>query len=863
MLYDESSALFVLGSLCNDTSLLDEKHPLSKYDFRCKEFDKIIFVVIKTLKERGAKSLNEEDFVEFLKNYPAQYAIFEDNDGITFIETIKKMKKEESYDVYYDIVRKFSLLSMYKDKKFDISMFYNEDIDSAKAFEELSKHSIKDIIEYYEGQIAEIKREFNVKNNAEEYKAGSDFAETKREFMEEPLMGASFQSPYMNSIFRGMYGFLLRGAKSGGGKAQPVDTMIPTPIGYRRLGDIKVGDYVYDRLGKPTKVLGVFPQGMLDCYTVTLADGRTTQCNNEHLWSYYSISSHKKENRNKLITKTLEEIMQLSNNVYIPINKAIEYDEKQYNIDPYVIGSFIGNGCCTNRILTLSSNDEEQVSNVAKLLNSDYVKNENNYNWFFIDNKTEDNKFNRIYIQTKSLFGNYENEICVCSYQKKIPNEYKYGSIAQRFSLIQGLMDTDGSICIDDGRYNVTYTTTSFELAKDIAEVIRSLGYTCSIRESNRVKNGVEQRTCYTLHMFIANSEKEKFFRLSRKLNRAKEAVNFNKKRDYNRIGIKKIVKEDYQKEMVCIYVDNEEHLYLTNDFIVTHNTTTSIGDLCKTTIKEYYDPKLKKWVKNKSRIGAGLFINTEMDLRREVDPMIIAWISNVSRSHIMDGRYVDDEEERVDYANQILIDSELYIVDDPEFTTKSLQETISDYVLNKKVKNICFDYVQNNGFVAKEISSETKVPQREDMVLLTLTDRLKQAQRKYGVGLISSCQTNGNEDNFAYPNESCLAGGKSQIRKTDGTYIMLEPTNKELEQTKPIFDKIAKGNFGIEQPNNVIHIIKGRASKYPKHMKIFQYIDLGTCRTYDLYCTDKNNCPINVDKLIIEEEKIEESDFI
>lgn len=855
LLYDESSALFVLGSLCNDTSLLDEKHPLSKYDFRCKEFDKIIFVVIKTLKERGAKSLSEEDFVEFLKNYPAQYEIFNDNDGVIFIDTIKKMNKEESYDVYYDIVRKFSLLSMYKDKKFDISMFYNEDIDSAKAFEELNKHSIKDIIEYYEGQIAEIKREFNVKNNAEEYKAGTDFAETKKEFMEEPLLGASFQSPYMNSIFRGMYGFLLRVAKSGGGKAQPVDTIIPTPIGYRRLGDIKVGDYVYDRLGKPTKVLGVFPQGMLDCYTVTLADGRSTQCNNEHLWSYYNVSSHKKENRNKLITKTLGEIMQLSNNVYIPINKAIEYDEKQYNIDPYVIGSFIGNGCCKERILTLSSNDEEQVSNVAKLLNSNYVKSEYNYNWFFIDNKTEDNKFNRIYIQTKSLFSNYENEICVYSYEKRIPNEYKYGSIEQRFSLIQGLMDTDGSICIDDGRYNVTYTTTSFELAKDVAEVVRSLGYICSIRKNDRVKNGVGQRTCYILHISVDNSEKQKFFRLSRKLNVAKEAVNFNKKRDYNRIGIRKIVKEDYQKEMVCIYVDNEEHLYLTNDFIVTHNTTTSVGDLCKTTIKEYYDPKLKQWVKNKSRVGAGLFINTEMDLRREVDPMIIAWISNVSRSHIMDGRYEGDEEERVDYATKVLLDSELYIVDDPEFTTKSLQETIADYVLNKNIKNICFDYVQNNGFVAKEISNETKVPQREDMVLLTLTDRLKQAQRKYGVGLISSCQTNGNENNLAYPNESCLAGGKSQIRKTDGTYIMLEPTNKELEQTKPIFDKIARGNFGIEQPNNVVHIIKGRASKYPKHMKIFQYIDLGTCRTYDLFCTDKNNCPINVDKLIIEEE--------
>ena len=73
---------------------------------------------------------------------------------------------------------------------------------------------------------------------------------------------------------------------SGGGKAQPVDTVIPTPDGNKRLGDIKVGDYVFDRMGKPTEVLGVFPQGTQEVFKVTLRDGRSTLCNNEHLWSY-------------------------------------------------------------------------------------------------------------------------------------------------------------------------------------------------------------------------------------------------------------------------------------------------------------------------------------------------------------------------------------------------------------------------------------------------------------------------------------------------------------------------------------------------------------------------------------------------
>ena len=80
--------------------------------------------------------------------------------------------------------------------------------------------------------------------------------------------------------------FEISGA-AGTGKAQPLDTVIPTPDGNKLLGDLKVGDYVFNRYGKPVEILGVFDQGELDAFEVTLDDGRSTICNNEHLWSYY------------------------------------------------------------------------------------------------------------------------------------------------------------------------------------------------------------------------------------------------------------------------------------------------------------------------------------------------------------------------------------------------------------------------------------------------------------------------------------------------------------------------------------------------------------------------------------------------
>lgn len=375
--------------------------------------------------------------------------------------------------------------------------------------------------------------------------------------------------------------FAVISGYAGSGKAQPNDTVIPTPDGYKTIGELKIGDYVFDRKGQPTKVIGVYPQGKLDNYEVTLGDGRKTYCNDEHIWTYYT-------SKGNFCNKTLREILDAGlkyngRGCYkfkIPVvEQPVEYKEKKVDIDPYVLGCFLGDGCCKERQLTFSSSDEEIVNKISTLIGAKgYRKNSGkNYNWTFLLKEPRIISGNNINIAflTKAFFSKYSEYLCCGAEDKRIPPEYKYNSVENRLKLLQGLFDTDGSICTTSGfRYNVRYTSININLIKDIQEVLYSLGYSSTITKDLRTKKYTTTGVCYSLDVNIANEEKYKLFRVTRKKNIALEAQKYHKRRCYDKIAIIKVTKMTEQKEMTCIMVDNKEHLYLTNDFIVTHNTT-------------------------------------------------------------------------------------------------------------------------------------------------------------------------------------------------------------------------------------------------------------------------------------------------
>ncbi|MDN6204792.1 MAG: AAA family ATPase [Tetragenococcus halophilus] len=353
------------------------------------------------------------------------------------------------------------------------------------------------------------------------------------------------------------------------GKALDVNTKIPTPSGWKFAKDIEVGDEIFDRLGKPTIVLGVYPQGELEAYEVVMQDGTSFVANDEHIIPY--VTSKKNINN-----KTLKEMMvdykkpktkfehdTHTHKYRIPKNNAVEYEEKNLVIEPYALGVLIGDGCLLEGKLSISSNELDVLEKASKSLglSMPYKNSQKNYTWNYETNE----QTKKIKDELKFLGLN------VKSVEKHIPYKYLISSIEQRKELLAGLMDTDGTVSInrDTGSMRYQFSTSSKQLKDDFKELALSLGYGVTVSVDNRhLKEGSNANFAnYSLSVYtdevIVSSEKH-----LKKLE-GYEVRSFKDHYTY----ITDIVEVE-PREMVCFKVDNEEELFLINDYIVTHNTS-------------------------------------------------------------------------------------------------------------------------------------------------------------------------------------------------------------------------------------------------------------------------------------------------
>ena len=433
--------------------------------------------------------------------------------------------------------------------------------------------------------------EVEIDVNAAEIKAeldkrvfSQDFATTSiARRLQLCVAGLNDQSKPMSSL-------LFTGA-TGVGKATTDSTRVPVfsedgSVAWKLAGDLVAGDYVFARDGSPTKVLGVFPQGERDVYRVTLADGRILDVSDNHLWAVYPRGESLDQGPTIYSTQTLMDqglVTRLSDgreymHYVVPMNRPVQWPTADLPLDPYALGALIANGKLTNKTLVFMSGDESIAEGVGQAIGAVSWDRSSgrSHTWRFNMDVAWRNNLTRRIRGEDVLVNELRSLIGTMMSERFIPKRYLCSSIEQRWALVQGLFDCDGSInARDDGYYDVLCKTRSQLLAEDIRTLLFSLGIACSItKHERRLYSDVWFE--YEIHVKVRHADKHLFFRLSeKKKNLAIEAqsvVEQHEKR-FDYVGIRSIEKLDAKESMTCIYVDNDEHLYQAGDFIVTHNT--------------------------------------------------------------------------------------------------------------------------------------------------------------------------------------------------------------------------------------------------------------------------------------------------
>ena len=363
----------------------------------------------------------------------------------------------------------------------------------------------------------------------------------------------------------------------GTGKAQPLDADVLTPNGFKKMGDIKLGEVLVMPNGETAPVIGVFPQGKKEIYKVNFSDNTNTECCKEHLWAVKNRQDRLMRRNNRVLS-----VEEISKNILIENDKRLNYSiplvEKldlncnyERLLDPYLLGFLLGDGCQVKG--SFSNGDDDIVVNitneieklgckVSKMSKYDYNISKLVHNPADNINKNENRPLLTIYLEKMGL------NTCL-AHQKFIPLEYKIAPFNIRLGVLQGLLDSDGHI--GECR-TIEYSSASKQLSMDVKFLVESLGgkatYSCGIATYTYKGEKKTGRDRHRIHIcFPPNIDPFKCFR---KTNIYKE---FSKKVRFLPRYIKSI---DYvgEKDAQCILVNHPDHLYITNNFIVTHNTS-------------------------------------------------------------------------------------------------------------------------------------------------------------------------------------------------------------------------------------------------------------------------------------------------
>jgi phosphate starvation-inducible PhoH-like protein len=363
------------------------------------------------------------------------------------------------------------------------------------------------------------------------------------------------------------------------GRAQPVATPVLTPDGFRPIGSLAVGDMVVGSDGKPTPVIGVYPQGEKDIFRLTTQDGASTLCSGDHLWAV-ATRDDRRRGKPLRVLSTREMVGDLRANHYhryeLPLHSApVRFPYREVPMDPYALGLLLGDGCLTGSTTpSFASGDPELAYELKRLLPGTEVRprREAQYQLDRLTSPGDVITLENPVTGAARLLGLHGTR----SSTKFVPDLYLYNSHQVRLAVLQGLLDTDGGPVTQRNRTcRVQYTTVSPRLRDDVIFLVRSLGgiaYHRTRPAEGRSSHLVKGRPVHHRHdayiVDIRLPEGIEPFRLTRKRDTYRAAGGGGRPMRYI-----DSIEPAGTAEAVCIAVAAEDSLYTTEDFLLTHNT--------------------------------------------------------------------------------------------------------------------------------------------------------------------------------------------------------------------------------------------------------------------------------------------------
>ena len=468
--------------------------------------------------------------------------------------------------------------------------------------------------------------------------------------------------------------FIIIAGRPSMGKAQPLDAKVKTTTGWTRMGDLRLGDELASIDGRRSLVSGIFPQGVQPVYRVTFSDGRSTTCTGEHLWRvHYRGWPEPRVLETDQIAALLRRT-RYRHRLWIDAPSG-EFGESQtLPVDPYVLGALLGDGTLSGSSLRFSSAQSEMVERLlARAAPTFVLRAAGGYDWRIVQTAgahragvagvTPNGLMDAL--RGLGLWGKRAET-------KFIPDVYLSASRADRVELLRGLLDTDGRV---ERWGSMRFASTSERLARQVAELVRSLGGWCSVRSRGTMctSRGVKKvgRTAFVCN--IHHPDPRALFHLSAKRDRALAAPRRRWRPVFEAIEPAGVA------ETQCIAVTHPSRLYVTDDYVVTHNTAFALN------VAQHVGIALH---------GKVLVLSLEMSSQQIVQRMLCSE-AKVDSQSVRTGYLTSSDWHRLTAAAGRLSEASIFIDDSPGLTVLEARAKARRMKAEHGLDLLVIDYLQ------------------------------------------------------------------------------------------------------------------------------------------------------------------------